>query len=610
MCGIVGAFAFGKPDVDKEKERIRQEAIIFLTTELLQKTQSRGEDATGIATLFDNGMYFGLKAGTKAVNFISSRGGKETDYAGYLKIWRHKLSMKNHRYAKIHIGHCRKSSVGNSQNNDNNHPIVVDPIIGIHNGTLKNHDLIFKKLGCERTGSVDSEAIMRLMYHYTNAGKLPFTVKMLEEVGNRLEGSFATIIINANNPYQAALMRDMRPVEMLLIRPLNLVLIASETKFFDVVMFRYNKYVSLYSTDNRFPLLKKGDLDDEMLANDGLAVFDLTREINSDTKLKDLYDGGKLAYGSRIWKTPYKATSSYYGGNKATSPYYSGNGAYSGACAAHAVANKSDNASNTKKSNTTAPAGKVWNKKLNAFEPANVDVANTKDKGNVTVNVETGEVEDRSLTKVDNADKVLITSVPAIKVENLGTTDGKNTNTSHKDAINAVVVEEVDMTVNPKALEEAETAAKTVKQYDTDAEITSDLELSDEKVLRNLPVVSLANRIKKFIYKLGFYDGYCKAEELMEPKGKVRAIKDLKARKQEKNIRVLKTMTKLIGSITDEVVKDKRLIRRALITHYSECANKDITMNNVMKVFKAGDIRNSTVLKEVVAQVQLEESKK
>jgi len=315
MCGIVGAFAFGKPDVDKEKEQIRQEAIIFLTTELLQQTQSRGKDATGVATLFDNGMYIGLKSGIDAVSFISSRGGKKTDYAGYLKIWRHRLRIKQHKYARIHIGHCRKSSVGNSDNNDNNHPIVVDPIIGIHNGTLKNHDLIFKKLNCGRTGTVDSEAIMRLVYHFTEGGKRPFTIDLLKEVGNRLDGSFASIIMNANNPYQVALMRDMRPIEMLLIRPLNLVLIASETSFLDISIFRYNKYVSLYNMNTKLPALKKTDLDSKMLENDGLAVFDLTREISSNTKLVDLYSSGKLVFGDRTWKAPYSSTSSYHSGN-------------------------------------------------------------------------------------------------------------------------------------------------------------------------------------------------------------------------------------------------------------------------------------------------------
>lgn len=600
MCGIVGAFAFGKPDVDKEKEKIRQEAIIFLTTELLQQTQTRGEDATGIATLFDNGMYVGLKAGVNAVNFISSRGGKETDYAGYLKIWRHKLNMKNNKYARIHIGHCRKSSVGNSQNNDNNHPIVVDPIIGIHNGTLKNHDLIFKKLGCDRTGTVDSEAIMRLMYHYTDAGKRPFTINMLKEVGNRLDGSFATIIMNANNPYQVTLMRDMRPIELLLVRPLNLVLVASETKFFDVAMFRYNKYVSLYNMNNKLPVLKKSDLDDKMLANDGLAVFDLTKEIDSSTRIDDLYDDGKLTYGDRTWKAPFK--------NTTTTSYYGRNSTYNGGYTSKkndTTINKSKKHGKDKKADTSAPVGKVWNKKLGAFESANVDTKDTKDKGNVTVDVETGKVEDTILTKVENADKALVTGTPSIKVKDVGVAHkGKD------DIMEAIVVEEVDMTVNPKALEEAETASKTVKQYDTDEEITSDLELSDERVLKNLPVTSLANRIKKFVYKLGFYDGYCRAEETIEPSGKVTAIKDLKARKQEKNIRVLKAMTKLIGRITDNVVKDdKEAIRHAVTTHYPECADKDITVDNVMKVLRAGDIRDSVTLKEIVTKVQLEESK-
>lgn len=37
-----------------------------------------------------------------------------------------------------------------AHDNVNNHPIKVNEIIGVHNGTLENHNKIFTNLGCKR----------------------------------------------------------------------------------------------------------------------------------------------------------------------------------------------------------------------------------------------------------------------------------------------------------------------------------------------------------------------------------------------------------------------------------------------------------------------------
>jgi len=139
MCGIVGAATLGK--TSKKQEEIRRESMIFLTTELLQLTQPRGSDATGISVLFGDGNYYGLKEGIPSTEFISKFGGAKTDYSGILKLCR-----KYEHPVKIFLGHCRKISVGTATDNANNHPVKVGDIVGIHNGTLTNHDVIFDKL--------------------------------------------------------------------------------------------------------------------------------------------------------------------------------------------------------------------------------------------------------------------------------------------------------------------------------------------------------------------------------------------------------------------------------------------------------------------------------
>ena len=56
--------------------------------------------------------------------------------------------------------------------------------------------------------------------------------------------------------------RDARPMETLLIKPLNLLLIASDKDFLKHVVFRYNKMANLYHTGiTEFPPLKKSDVE-------------------------------------------------------------------------------------------------------------------------------------------------------------------------------------------------------------------------------------------------------------------------------------------------------------------------------------------------------------
>lgn len=62
--------------------------------------------------------------------------------------------------AKWFILHTRFATHGSPQDNLNNHPILHDNIVGIHNGILRNHEEILKETGRHDDGSeVDSEAI-------------------------------------------------------------------------------------------------------------------------------------------------------------------------------------------------------------------------------------------------------------------------------------------------------------------------------------------------------------------------------------------------------------------------------------------------------------------
>ena len=122
MCGIVGALAFGK--MNKKDEAIRQRVMRYFTEELLIETEDRGKDATGAAILFEGGNYVGIKRGDKATTFLSKFGRNKDTYGGFLEIWR-----KCDKPVKVYLGHCRAGTVGEKEENANNHPIKIDNLL-------------------------------------------------------------------------------------------------------------------------------------------------------------------------------------------------------------------------------------------------------------------------------------------------------------------------------------------------------------------------------------------------------------------------------------------------------------------------------------------------
>ena len=140
MCGIAG---FSISDKDHRVIRTR-----VLSEALLKQIQQRGRDATGAvwSEYTDNGteLYYAKEA-LPADDFIKRN-----------------ISFipKHTRTALLHTRYATK---GSPENPDNNHPIVVPGIIGVHNGHISNDDEVFAELDVERIAEVDSEAIFQLL---------------------------------------------------------------------------------------------------------------------------------------------------------------------------------------------------------------------------------------------------------------------------------------------------------------------------------------------------------------------------------------------------------------------------------------------------------------
>lgn len=279
MCGIAGIIQF-ESKISKE---LRHKALRILFSELMLRTESRGEDATGLYQVMANGEWLMTKKAQKATEwvFMSHDDEKCKDPVTYTDImdsW-----IEHPKELSAVVGHCRARSVG-LLTNDNNHPFVIqlderNCLLGVHNGTLLNHELIFDRLPktIERQGTVDSEAIFHFIYHQTERGTKPITSETLQHVAKRLEGSFACVAVNSRFPNQIVVFRDGRPMEFCAIAPLNIVILASEKRFIDSSLETY-KFIRKF-IDSNLPQLR---WENKTLLDRSFRIFDTLKEFPTE----------------------------------------------------------------------------------------------------------------------------------------------------------------------------------------------------------------------------------------------------------------------------------------------------------------------------------------
>lgn len=184
MCGIFGLMSYSGKAFGHIQSKIFRRA----TTSLLKASQKRGGDASGIATLTDKKILL-FKTNLKAANFV-----KTAKYSEILK------EIDGKSVFKSMIGHTRARTKGDQKYNVNNHPIVADRIVGVHNGVISNDEMLFSKYegSIERAGLVDSEIIFRLInYHRKNSKTL---VESVQETCKELIGSYACAFIDKEAP--------------------------------------------------------------------------------------------------------------------------------------------------------------------------------------------------------------------------------------------------------------------------------------------------------------------------------------------------------------------------------------------------------------------------
>jgi len=184
MCGIFGIINYS----NEKRYMAELDHIKEMTANLLSIAQERGTDASGICLVTLN---------KRAVVYKAHIPGKGLPTSfGYIDLMQHLTFKTNFRCL---FGHTRAKTKGTKYKNVNNHPIVADRVIGVHNGMISNDDDLFNiNKDMERAGKVDSEVIFRLINKFVRDGvSLSRAVRYTTKA---ILGSYACAFIHLDRP--------------------------------------------------------------------------------------------------------------------------------------------------------------------------------------------------------------------------------------------------------------------------------------------------------------------------------------------------------------------------------------------------------------------------
>ena len=219
MCGILGICFDGRDRTDAEWMDIAWEF-----SNLWIHSMRRGTDAAGVYIVNRDADIQYIKAPVTA-EYLVGRDEANDDMYGYWEFVRNQLGPNTVGI----IGHTRAATTGDPKYNDNNHPVVDAPIIGVHNGVITNHMALHAKY--PKVAEVDSAAIMSLLK--SKSANRPITKKIIANSVHELDGPFAIAIADMRKPDGIYLSRNRNPVHFHRNRTDGLLMFASTSEILE-----------------------------------------------------------------------------------------------------------------------------------------------------------------------------------------------------------------------------------------------------------------------------------------------------------------------------------------------------------------------------------------
>jgi len=185
MCGLAG-LVIGR----KERSPKELRAITKRFSNLMVATQIRGHHATGAFVVNKSGIEY-HKAPLPADEMVKTDG------------WKKLMQGVNNDTIAI-VGHVRFATQGSPSDNSNNHPIIQDNIIGVHNGIIHNDYEICNEYPYEE--EVDSAAIFSMLKGNSRNSRLSTAV--IGDALPELSGDFAIMVADARRTDSIFVARD------------------------------------------------------------------------------------------------------------------------------------------------------------------------------------------------------------------------------------------------------------------------------------------------------------------------------------------------------------------------------------------------------------------
>ncbi len=194
MCGLAGLFLYPRSRPAEDWAELRE-----LFTRNLTYNEERGREASGVAVIQRDGEYDVYKEPVTATELVQTPRYQE-------------IMAAIGAETTCVLGHTRMPTKGSRWNNANNHPVVTEYTIGVHNGVLKNDDELFAELQLPRAGEVDSEIIFRLLDTVEPNHKHDELEIEVQREMSRLHGSFAILAVDIRSPGRLLVLKNFRPL--------------------------------------------------------------------------------------------------------------------------------------------------------------------------------------------------------------------------------------------------------------------------------------------------------------------------------------------------------------------------------------------------------------
>lgn len=194
MCGIVAILLY-----PRSRPNDMWQALTTVFARALISNEERGQAATGLAVVQANGEAQVYKQPIRAGQFVGTQPYRD-------------LMAKVGPTTTLILGHTRLPTQGSTSNPDNNHPIEVGPVLGVHNGHIGNDAELFDRWKLPRRAEVDSEIIFQMLAAFSPQALNGTYLPKVSECLTQMEGQFTFLALDRRCPSRLLVLKHENPL--------------------------------------------------------------------------------------------------------------------------------------------------------------------------------------------------------------------------------------------------------------------------------------------------------------------------------------------------------------------------------------------------------------